>query len=907
MRPLVTQKGCLKCHGLQGYKVGQIQGGIRVSVPLKPLRVIETINVFTMTLGHVLLWLLGLAGLFFGSRRLMHSELERQKSRASLRASIDSSADAIAYSDRDRKILDCNQAFTAMFGYTREDLIGNSWGLIHLDQEHFERFGRTIYPGVGQSGFWRGEWTFRRKNKTIFPTEVTLSEIRLPDGTVEGYVGILRDITQRKQAEQAIRESEQRLAEAQRIARLGNWDWDIETDELWWSDEVNQILGLDPETNRGSPEVARNLVLPDDLGAFDRAVKRALKQDEPYNIDHQIIRPDGEERIINAQGHVVRNVDGRAIRMAGTVQDITERKLMETALQRAKEAADQANQAKSDFLARMSHEIRTPLNAVIGMIHLALNTDLGPKQMDYLTKIRNSSNTLVGIINDVLDFSKIEAGKLDMESVNFSLEEVLDNVSDLVTLKTHEKGLELLIKTDPDVPPSLKGDPLRLGQVLINLANNAVKFTDHGEVVISTALERLEDDKVILRFSVKDTGIGLNQEQQVRLFEAFSQADTSTTRQYGGTGLGLAICRRLVDMMGGEIWVESAPGMGNTFSFTAVFGLGVADMTRPVVTAPDLCGLRVLVVDDNATSRDILRGILEAMDFDVSLAASGEEGLAELAGASEDHPYDLVIMDWKMPGMDGIEASLRIKRHPDLKRIPTIVMVTAYGREEVVRRAEQAGLEGFLIKPVSPSVLYETIMQALGRKVTDRDLAARHQGLGAEAMRGIRWARTLLVEDSEINREVAVEILQSAQLAVTVAGDGQEALEILDEVQFDLVLMDIEMPVMDGYEATRRIRGDSRFEDLPIVAMTAHAMSGDREKSIQAGMNDHVSKPIDVEQLFSSLVKWIKPASREYVPPKAADDGPEEGLTDDFPTDLPGIDVKRGLELMGEKPRLYKT
>jgi signal transduction histidine kinase/DNA-binding response OmpR family regulator len=473
----------------------------------------------------------------------------------------------------------------------------------------------------------------------------------------------------------------------------------------------------------------------------------------------------------------------------------------------AREAAEDATRAKGDFLANMSHEIRTPMNAVIGMAHLALKTDLTPKQQDYLTKIQSSANSLLGIINDILDFSKIEAGKLDMESVEFNLDHVLDNLANLITVKAQKKeDLEILFATSLRVPRLLVGDPLRLGQVLINLANNAVKFTDSGEIVVSTKLGQKDEDRVTLKFSVRDTGIGLTEDQIDKLFEAFSQADTSTTRKYGGTGLGLNISKLLVEMMGGEIWVESEPGRGSNFNFTANFGLKKQKAQKRLRPSTDLQGKKILVVDDNATSRKIFDEILETFSFEVSLAASGEEGLAELESAPKDHPYDLVIMDWRMPGMDGLEASRCIKNHTELGRIPPIILVTGYGREDVIQQTKRLGLESLLIKPVSPSVLFDAIVQALGKDVQKVSRVDHKNEDRIEGLAAIQGARLLLVEDNEINQQVAQEILESAGLNVTLANDGLEAVEAVKTDKYDAILMDIQMPVMDGYEATRRIR-----------------------------------------------------------------------------------------------------
>jgi signal transduction histidine kinase/CheY-like chemotaxis protein len=598
----------------------------------------------------------------------------------------------------------------------------------------------------------------------------------------------------------------------------------------------------------------------------------------------------------------VKELDEARLAMLNMMEDLDE----------ARNQAEDATKTKSEFLANMSHEIRTPMNAVIGMAHLALKTDLSPKQYDYLKKIDISAKALLGIINDILDFSKIEAGKMDMESVDFQLEDTLDNISTLVGIKTQEKGLELLFKTDPSVPTALVGDPLRLGQILINLSNNSVKFTDTGEIVVSTELIKKDDAKVTLKFSVRDTGIGMTTEQAAKLFQPFAQADSSTTRKYGGTGLGLTISKRLAEMMGGEIWVESEQGQGSTFSFTANFGLGKDKAKKRFRPSQDLRGMKVLVVDDNATSRDIFKEMLESFSFEVSVAASGAEGIAELESAGKDKPFELVIMDWKMPGMDGIEASQQIKDHKNLNKIPTIIMVTAYGREEVMQQAEQVGLEGFLLKPVNPSMLFDSIMEAFGEALPETSRIAQRHEQEAEALKHIQGARVLLVEDNEINQQVAREILEGAGLKITLANDGQEAVNAVKENEYDAVLMDIQMPVMDGYTATRAIRKDERFKELPIIAMTAHAMAGDEDKSLGAGMNGHVTKPIDPDQLFSTLQKWIKPSKKRVqvkqmeVPFERTESDKTMPEEDALPESLPGFDLRDGLKRLQGNTKLYR-
>ena len=683
-----------------------------------------------------------------------------------------------------------------------------------------------------------------------------------------------------------------------------------------------QLLGHPREEFIGKD--VHDIFPKDEADFFELKDRAVLESREMVDVPEESVHTRRGTRLVHTMKIPILDVHGEPQFLLGISRDITEQKRADEELQRhrehledmiqertaelvvAKEQADAANQAKSDFLANMSHEIRTPMNAIIGMSYLALQSGLDARQLHYVQRVHGAAESLLGIINDILDFSKIEAGRLDIESIPFNLGDVMDGLANLVGLSAEEKGLELLFAQPPQLPLALVGDPSRLGQVLLNLGYNAVKFTERGEIVIGVDVVDRTDATVRLRFEVRDTGIGMTPEQQGRLFQPFSQADASTSRRYGGTGLGLAISRHLVRLMGGEIEVDSTWGTGSRFHFSLDFALQ-AEHAQPVLAGhPGLHGSRVLIVDDNAGAREILSAMSRALGLRADTAVDGQEALHKVAAAdAADEPYQVMLLDWKMPGLDGVECAYRLGRreggrHPT----PTVLMLTAFNRDDVLRRLaeRQLAVGALLIKPVTPSALFDACGAVLGVAVQrPRRSTQREEAMLAHQDR-LRGAHVLLVEDNAINREIALTLLNRAGILTSVAGDGQEALEMLAQQSFDGVLMDCQMPVMDGYAATRALRAQARWRDLPVIAMTANAMVGDRDKALAAGMNDHIAKPIKVEEMFATLARWIRPLAAAACEPAAADGGQARA---DPLAGLVGVDSRAGVAAMMGDSTLY--
>jgi PAS domain S-box-containing protein len=810
---------------------------------------------------------------------------------------LQSAGDGIFGVDREGHVQFMNAAAEEMLGWAAAELHDIS---MHY-AIHYARADGSPYPideCPQHAAYTEGvesrvdDEVLWRKDGTSFRVEYITRPMR-QDGRVTGGVTTFRDISERKAAEAALRESRERLDFVLRSAQVGAWDWDIVNGVETWDETVVALYGMTPGVLEGPEDTLYETVHPDDLEAHVAVIEDCVKTGVTFDIEFRVRHEDGAVAYLAERGRVTHDAAGAAVRMSGVTWDVTQRRETEESLRQAKEQmeaanwelalavkranqlaleADAANSAKSEFLANMSHEIRTPMNGVIGMTSLLLDTGLDAEQRDYATTVQNSAEGLLTIINDILDFSKIEAGKLAMETLDFDLRTTVEDTCDLPALHAQNKGLELTSLVEADVPSALRGDPGRLRQVLTNLLGNAIKFTERGEVALSARLLDEAEEYATLRFEVRDTGVGIPADKVDVLFEAFTQADASTTRRFGGTGLGLTISRRLAGLMGGEIGVESEPGVGSVFWFTARFekqdaaALSAADERLEPV---DVAGVRVLAVDDNATNRRVVAGMLEnwqCRHLEVDAAVPALDALR--AAVAEGDPYRVVILDMMMPETDGETLGKAIKADPELAG-SELVMMTSMGSRGDAGRLEALGFAAYLTKPVKQSQLFDCIMVVLSRRERRSDMPATPRIITRHGLadRDKRRLRILLAEDNQINQRVALKTLEKLGYRANAVDNGAEALHALAQRRYDLVLMDVQMPQMDGIEATRLIRdggSDVRDHGVPIVALTAHATADDRDVCLAAGMNDYLSKPIRPDELAAALARWTgRRAERE--------------------------------------------
>ncbi|MCL1067438.1 response regulator [Shewanella olleyana] len=785
------------------------------------------------------------------TQRLRDTTERREREFALLRSLIDSIPEAIVYKDKEGKYLGCNKSAEYMLGCKENEMVGQ----LSLETTHDQgaRIREEDQKVLSDRSLLRYQEKVDIGGKTVL-----LDTLKLPfynrRGELLGLISVWRDVTREYESAEQLRLSEERYHLAMDAVEDGLWDWYLDSEQLICNPAFYSMLGYKPNEFPALISSTDALIHPDDRMRVEEYRSDYAKNPKgTYEIEYRMRAKSGEYHWVLSRGRAVEFADdGQSKRMLGTHKDITRQKSNEVALLEAKQDAELANMYKSEFLANMSHEIRTPMNAIIGMLQLAQRTQLTPQQQDYLNKAGFSAQSLLRIINDILDFSKIEAGKLELERVSFPLDKVLDHVIDMNAQKAQEKGVELLLYAPVTAGLILSGDPLRLGQVLVNLLSNAVKFTQNGEIELGCEDVGERDHRITLKFWVRDTGIGISQEQQAKLFDAFSQADGSTTRKYGGTGLGLSISKHLVSLMGGTMEVLSEPNQGSTFSFNISFEIAEENVIAPLVVPEQLNNLTTLVVDDNPSALQIYSTLMRDFSFGVKTAQSGAEALEVLAHSS----VDLLLLDWMMPEMGGgdvVDIVDEMVADGRLKKRPVIILMTAYSAEPLEAEFDENRVFAILQKPFKASALFDEIIGAFAAepKLNVAPVVEEDPEQTKEA------GLVLLVEDNFINQQVATELLKSAGYEVVVADNGQIALDIIDTKPFDAVLMDIQMPVMDGLTAAQELRKRYSTEQMPIIAMTAHAMSGDREKSLKAGMNAHITKPIVLNELFDTLEHWI--------------------------------------------------
>ncbi|MET0066941.1 MAG: response regulator [Candidatus Thiodiazotropha sp.] len=838
---------------------------------------------------------------FWISRQVQHSnerlaaltrDLELQKFAVDQHAIVSST-------DVDGNILYANDKFCEISGFTQEELIGKSHRLIKSGY-HDDAMYKEMWETISAGGVWHGEIKNRSKTGSYYWVAATIVPMVDEEGVPFQYISIRTDITERKSMEESITESNRFLQSLTNTMGEGVYALNREGECTFVNPKAIQLLGFNKFEILG--ENIHDLIHHHDkagdwVAAEDCPILISVMQTHEYNSDDELFFTKSGKAFPVSMSATPIFKDGEIDGHVAVFQDISERKVQEYMLQQAKEQAEAANRAKSQFLANMSHEIRTPMNAIIGMTHLALQTDLTPEQHNFITKANRSAESLLGLINDILDLSKIEAGKLDIESTRFHLQAVFDDIANVLSYTAEEKGIELLFNIQGDAPAFLVGDPMRLGQVLLNLSNNALKFTEQGEVIVSVEVAERKDSEVMLHFSVKDTGIGISEDNQRKLFESFSQADASTTRRYGGTGLGLSISRRLVELMGGTIRVESREGVGSTFHVYLPFGVRSQD-EMPVSSwdVEALHGCRCLIVDDSTSARIIFQTILESQAIQVESVTNVEDAVEKLANGVR---YDFLLIDWRIGDADGVEL---VKQLRDVMGdpVPPVIMTTAHGIDNLEQRL--AELEVQVSSVLGKPVLIENLIHAAANAVGKGQVS--HLNRDKYDYRSILEGQHLLVvEDNPFNQEVVVSLLKHQGISVDVAVHGREALEMLETSHYDGVLMDCQMPIMDGYEATRAIRAQPRFAGLPVIAMTANVMNDDIREALETGMNDHIAKPIHVQTMLDTLVKWLSP--KERLPGGEASPPTEIPAAMEIP-ETRHFNLARGLRGMGGDMQVYK-
>jgi two-component system sensor histidine kinase/response regulator len=956
------------------------------------------------------------------------TEDELRQSNNILSAIIEGTGDAIFVKDLESRYLMINPAGASFINRSVEEIVGRTDEELYSVEtaRQFIAADRQVIDS-GKTQILEGTAT---SDGVACDYLVTKSVYRDSEGTIIGLVGISHDITERKRGEEKLKRQEHQLAEAQRLAHMGSWNWDLPNNVITFSAEHYRIFGLEPgELDLSYAAALTEFVHPEDRELVNATVQDSLKTRDPFDLHYRVTRPDGEVRILHACGKVESDAAGNPVRVFGTAQDVTERKRaeeslqeserrlfqlleampvgvfvidaageayysnqvarhilgsgivpetsvdelatvyqafvagtdevypsesmpiaqallgkktaahdmeirrdgtvislevlatpiydvegivtyalatfrdvterkqIETELEKARDVAVESARLKSEFLANMSHEIRTPMNGVIGMTGLLLDSELTADQRDFAETIRSSGDSLLTIINDILDFSKIEAGKLQFETLDFELDQAVESMIEIMAEKAHAKKIELASLVYSNVPTRLRGDPGRLRQVLTNLTGNALKFTEKGEVIVAAAKESESDNDVVIRFTVTDTGIGISEKAQSNLFQAFTQADGSTTRKYGGTGLGLAISKQLVELMRGEIGVNSVLGQGSTFWFTARFEKQASQIPPVRADRVSLENLHVLIVDDNLTNRKILSHQLDSWSMTHKEADSGDLALQLLRSArAQGKPYDLAILDLMMPGMDGFELARKIKSDPNIADV-CLVLLTSFGQRGDSTTAREVGLAAYLTKPVRQSQLFNCLAGAINQPIAKErspqlgstpDLITRHSLVTKPPSQKL----ILLAEDNIVNQKVAVRQLQKLGYRADAVANGREAVEALERISYDLVLMDCQMPELDGYEATGEIRRrEGNTKHTPIVAMTANALQGDRDRCLAAGMDDYISKPVKPEDLAQVLGRLLAKTSNE--------EEVESKITEPV---SPPVDMKRLYQVMGTEP-----